>query len=73
MGRTTISGSRLEGEDGMLGWLDVGLVRLRGEKGGSGGLSRDVRDLDTRSWAARGEAPRTRQIIRAGGEEDVRS
>ena len=73
VGRTTISGSMLEGYDGVLAWLDRELVRLGAEKGGSGGLSREVRDLDTRSWAARGVAPRTRQITRVGEGEEVRS
>ena len=73
VGRMTISGSLLGQEDGITVWLDGELVKLRGEKGGSGGLSREVRDLDTRSWAARGEAPRTRQITRVGGEDELRS
>lgn len=73
VGRTTISGSLLEGQDGITSWRDGELVRLDGEKGGSGGLSREVRDLDTRSWAAKGFAPRTRHITRVGEEEEVRS
>ena len=44
-----------------------------GENGGRGGLSRLVRDLQTRSWAAWGEEARTRQIMWVGEEAEVRS
>lgn len=36
---------------------------VMGEKGGRPGLARAVSDLETRSWAARGEEARTRQVI----------